>query len=95
MDQALYNKIQSFLKSFDKDNKFKAEAFWRVKHEINDSGLKNYWVIWGHDQSLYVDVDHNNQLSASIPYDLKDARAALTSKARSSLKMLGITSVKA
>lgn len=95
MDQALYNKIQSFLKSFDKDNKFKADAFWRVKQDVNDSGLKNYWVIWGHDQSLYVDVDHNNQLSASILYDLKDARATHTNKARNSLKMLGVSSVKA
>ncbi|MGO4527796.1 hypothetical protein AB4Z30_01840 [Paenibacillus sp. 2TAF8] len=95
LDQALYNNIQAFLKSFDKDNKFKADAFWRVKQDVNDSGLKNYWVIWGHDQSLYVDVDHNNQLSASILYDLKDARATLTNKARNSLKTLGITSVRA
>ncbi|MEK3823925.1 MULTISPECIES: hypothetical protein [Paenibacillus] len=95
LDQALYTKIQSFLKSFDKDKKFKADAFWRVKQDVNDSGLKNYWVIWGHDQSLYVDVDHNNQLSASILYDLRDARATLTNKARNSLKMLGISSVKA
>lgn len=94
MDEALRTQIKAFLKSFDKDNKFQTEAFWRVKQAVNDGGLKNYWVIWGPKQSLYVDVDHNNQLSASIQYNIKDAHASLTNKARNSVKTLGISPVR-
>ncbi|PZT56794.1 hypothetical protein [Paenibacillus silvae] len=94
MDEALRTKITAFLNTFDKDKKFEVEAFWRVNHLMNEGGLKNYWVIWGPTQNLYVDLDHNNQLSASIHYKIKDARAALTNKARNSLKTLGISTVK-
>ncbi|CAI6056433.1 hypothetical protein PAECIP112173_01607 [Paenibacillus sp. JJ-100] len=94
MGQALSKKVDSFLKSFDKDNKFETEAFWRVKQDVNDGGLKNYWVIWGPKQSLYIDVDRNNQISASIQYKIKDTQAALTNKARNSLKTLGISELK-
>ncbi|MBB6023079.1 hypothetical protein HNR77_004179 [Paenibacillus sp. JGP012] len=94
MDEALRTKITAFLNTFDKDKKFEVEALWRVNQLVNEGGLKNYWVIWGPNQSLYVDVDHNNQMSASIQYKIKDARAALTNKARNSLKTLGISTVK-
>lgn len=94
MDKDLSKKVDSFLKSFDKDNKFETEAFWRVKQNVNDGGLKNYWVIWGPKQSLYVDVDRNNQVSGSIQYKIEDTQAALTNKARNSLKTLGISSLK-
>lgn len=94
MGKDLSKKVDSFLKSFDKDNKFETEAFWRVKQNVNDGGLKNYWVIWGPKQSLYVDVDRNNQVSGSIQYKIEDTQAALTNKARNSLKTLGISSLK-
>ncbi|WP_426332972.1 hypothetical protein ACN9MH_17610 [Paenibacillus silvae] len=94
MDEALRTKITAFLNTFDIDKKFEVEGFWRVNHLERENGLKNYWVIWGPKQNLYVDLDHNNQMSASIQYKIKDARAALTNKARNSLKTLGISTLK-
>ncbi|WP_440109528.1 hypothetical protein [Paenibacillus sp. QZ-Y1] len=90
MDNALRLKIATFLKTFDKNQKFEPEALWRVKDLVNEDGLKNYWVIWGPNQSLYMDLDNKNQISASMNYKIKDVQAALTNKARKSLNTLGI-----
>jgi len=94
MDNALRLKIAAFLKTFDKDQIFEPDAIWRVKDLVNEGGFKNYWVIWGPNQSLYIDLDNKNQISASMNYKIKDVQAVLTNKARNSLKTLGIHSIK-
>ncbi|URJ45775.1 hypothetical protein MF628_000247 [Paenibacillus polymyxa] len=93
MDNNLRSRVASFLKTFDSDGVFKTDAVWR-SYSPNDEGeLKNYWVLWGHDQSLYIDLDHGNKITASIMYSLKDVKASLTNKANRSLKTLGISSI--
>ncbi|MBP1308571.1 hypothetical protein JOD82_001588 [Paenibacillus sp. 1182] len=94
MDHNLRSKVASFLKSFDTDKVFKTEAIWRVYSPVDEVGLQNYWVLWGNDQSIYIDLDHGNQITASFMYSLKDVKAALTNKANRSLKTLGMTTIK-
>ncbi|PNQ81103.1 hypothetical protein [Paenibacillus sp. F4] len=92
MDNNLRSRVASFLKTFDRDGVFKTKAVWRVYSPNDEGELKNYWVLWGHDQSLYIDLDQGNKITASIMYSLKDVKAALTNKANRSLKTLGIPS---
>ncbi|KAF6565671.1 hypothetical protein G9G63_04265 [Paenibacillus sp. EKM202P] len=87
----LRSKVASFLKTFDTDKVFKTEALWRVYSPIDEGGFKNYWVLWGQNQSLYIHLDQGNKITASFLYSLKDVRAALINKANRSLKTLGIT----
>lgn len=94
MDHNLRSKVASFLKSFDTDKVFKTEAIWRVYSPVDEVGLQNYWVLWGNDQSIYIDLDHGNQITASFMYSLKDFKAALTNKANRSLKTLGMATIK-
>jgi len=95
MDNALRLKIDSFLKSFDPKETFKPDAVWRVNHPGKESGLNNYWVIWREHQSVYIDIDNNNEITASFTYALQNADASLTNKARNALKTLGISQKKA
>jgi hypothetical protein len=92
MDNNLRSKVASFLKTFDSDGVFKTDAVWRVYSPDDEGELKNYWVLWGHDQSLYIDLDQGNKITASIMYSLKDVKASLSNKANRSLKTLGIAS---
>ncbi|NEU25513.1 hypothetical protein [Paenibacillus ottowii] len=90
MPPDLRSKVASFLKTFDTDKVFKTEAFWRVYSPIDEGGFKNYWVLWGKNQSIYIHLDQGNKIMASFLYSLNDVKAALTNKANRSLKTLGI-----
>ena len=90
----LANKTASFLKTFDADRKFKTEAIWRVYSPYQDNVPRNYWVLWGNSQNLYIDLDQGNQITASIMYSLKDMKAKLINTANRSLKALGTHVIK-
>lgn len=94
MGAALAKKTADFLKTFDTDHKFKTEAIWRVYSPYQDNSPRNYWVLWGNNQSLYIDLDHGNQISASMTYSLASVKAQLGNKAKQSLKALGISTSK-
>lgn len=91
---ALANKTAAFLKTYDTDHKFKTEAIWRVYSPYQDNAPRNYWVLWGNNQSLYIDLDQGNQISASMTYSLASVKAQLANKANQSLKTLGISLTK-
>ncbi|GIO34487.1 MULTISPECIES: hypothetical protein [Paenibacillus] len=91
---AFSNKAAAFLKTFDADHKFKTEAIWRVYSPYQDNAPRNYWVLWGNKQSLYIDLDKNGEITASIMYSLTSMKAELNNKANRSLKSLGIGTVK-
>ncbi|WP_090735342.1 hypothetical protein [Paenibacillus sp. Mc5Re-14] len=90
----LHSKVASFLKTFDTDKVFKTEAIWRVYSPIDEGGFKDYWVLWGKSQNLYIHLDQGNKITASFLYPLKDVKAALINKANRSLKTLGIPTIK-
>ncbi|MEC0331608.1 hypothetical protein P4H42_18500 [Paenibacillus macerans] len=95
MDKTLSSRVTSFLKTFDTDKKFKPEALWRSYSPYQeDKQLRNYWVFFGNAQNLYIDLDNNNAIKASISYSLKSANTQLNNKASRALKELGISSTK-
>lgn len=94
MDAALRGKMSSFIKTFGGSQPFQSDRFWRVYSPYQDNIPRNYWVFWGIDQSLYIDLDHNNNISASVAYPLKKVPAQLNNTANRSIKTLGISIIK-
>ncbi|MCM3699990.1 hypothetical protein [Paenibacillus macerans] len=95
MDKTLSSRVTSFLKTFDTDQKFKPEALWRVYSPYQeDKQLRNYWVFFGNAQNLYIDLDNNNTIKASISYSKSSANSQLNNKASRALKALGISTTK-
>ncbi|WP_334077528.1 hypothetical protein [Paenibacillus sanfengchensis] len=95
LDPALQTGVSSFLKTFDTGNVFKPEALWRVYFPYQDNEPRNYWVIWGTNQSLEIDLDRNSQLTARISTPISSANSKLTNQANRALKSLGITKMTA
>ncbi|GIO88536.1 hypothetical protein J25TS5_54680 [Paenibacillus faecis] len=91
LDPALQTGVSSFLKTFDTGNVFKPEALWRVYFPYQDNEPRNYWVIWGTNQSLEIDLDRNNQITAKISTPISSANSKFTNQANRALKSLGIT----
>lgn len=82
-------RIAAFLKSFDPHGKFQPSALWRVHSPYQLNEPRNYWVFFGNDQNLYVDLDKNNQLTASMAYSLKSMPPAMINQYARVLKTLG------
>ncbi|WP_051286779.1 hypothetical protein [Paenibacillus taiwanensis] len=89
LDDALQNKITNFKKTFeDKKYPFKFDSFWRIKSPYQDNEPRNYWVFWGVDQALEIDLDKGNRITAHQSFSLKQIDAKLLAKATKAINQL-------
>ncbi|TYP67368.1 hypothetical protein [Paenibacillus methanolicus] len=89
MDAALVDKIANFSESFSEmKHPFTFDTLWRVNSPYQDNKPSNYWVFFGHDQSLYVDLDQHNRLKAHITVPLKQLEPKLINMANNAFKQI-------
>ncbi|MFB9324692.1 hypothetical protein ACFFSY_01905 [Paenibacillus aurantiacus] len=89
MDAALVGKIAKFSEAFSAmKHPFTFDTLWRVNSPYQDNKPSNYWVFFGHDQSLYVDLDQHNRLKASITVPINQLEPKLVNLANNAFKQL-------
>lgn len=89
LEPAVLKKVNAFIAKFDdKKNPLTFDALWRVKSPYQDNEPRNYWVFWGNDQSLIIDLDKENKISASQSYSSTQIDKKLLNKAANTINQL-------
>lgn len=89
LEPDVLKKVNAFIAKFDdKKNPLTFDTLWRVKSPYQDNDPRNYWVFWGKDQSLTIDLDKENKISASQSYSSTQIDKKLLNKAANAINQL-------